>query len=160
MRGPVRCHKSKSQSHKTLTEVKKKTPQTQTTDRRPPKKRATDTASLPKQSGTTNGPSDSPDNSLSPREHEFSSTSWRLIDIDSDSNDVITQGQGATPSVKRCVRVYSFFKIKATNPTHQCPHASICFRKELACHMSYTSSHKRPWCWLGIWLLDIWRVWP
>ena len=64
----------------------------------------------PKRSRTTIGPSDScPDISLSPREHEFSSTSWWLVDV--ESNDVITQG--ATPLVKRCMRVYNWDLAKA-----------------------------------------------
>ena len=60
--------------------------------------------SRPKRSHTAIGPSDAPDISLSSREHEFSASSWWLVDIESD--DVITQG--ATPLVKRCMRVYDW----------------------------------------------------
>jgi hypothetical protein len=62
----------------------------------------------PKRSRTTIGPSDAPDISLSPRDDEFSSTSWWLVDV--ESNDVITQG--ATPLVKRCIRVYGWDLVK------------------------------------------------
>ena len=58
----------------------------------------------PKRSRTGIGLSDAPDILISPREHEFTASSWWLVDIESD--DVVTQG--ATPLVKRCMRVYDW----------------------------------------------------
>eukprot|EP00956_Cyclotella_meneghiniana_P026739 scaffold58585_cov65-Cyclotella_meneghiniana.AAC.3 len=70
--------------------------------------------------------SDSPDILLSPREHEFSSTSWWLVDV--ESNDVITQG--ATPLVKRCMRVYNWDLAKTRrvlNAYRQFLHLKKCY---------------------------------
>ena len=60
--------------------------------------------SCPKRSRTVLGLSAPSDILLSSREHEFTASSWWLVDI--ESKDVVTQG--ATPLVKRCMRIYDW----------------------------------------------------
>eukprot|EP00956_Cyclotella_meneghiniana_P011012 scaffold15423_cov46-Cyclotella_meneghiniana.AAC.2 len=56
-----------------------------------------------------NKPSSSSEMAISTRQHDFSASSWWLVDTEHNS----TTRQGATPLVKRCMRVYAWDVSKA-----------------------------------------------